>query len=151
MPKGKKTVKQREAASNLKQPKRVEDPQSFMGKYPVWSFKFLDNGYTKWGFAHTDKLLIDVICKLKDNEGMTWGQIFSAAGGRSHGTNSHYVNISELTPEAQKRWRDLNLEEYDQAFSLRLSNLHRLYGVLQDGIFRIVWYDQNHEVYAVKK
>ena len=68
MAKGKKTVKQKETASNSKQPKMVEDPQSFMGKHPVWSFKTLDSGYSKWGFAHTDNLFSDVICKLKDNE-----------------------------------------------------------------------------------
>ncbi len=151
MSKGKKTVKQKETASNSKQPKVVEDPQSFLDMHPVWSFKSLDNGYSKWGFAHTDALFNDVICKLKDNEGMTWGEIFSASGGRTYGTNSHYENVSELIPEAQKRWKDLRLEEYDRVFSLRLTNLHRLYGILEDGVFRIVWFDQKHEIYAVKK
>lgn len=151
MAKGNKVVKQRETASNSKRPKIVEDPQSFLGKHPVWSFKSLDNCYTKWGFTHADNLYGDVISKLKDNEGMTWGQIFSAAGGRSHGTNSHYENVSDLIPEAQKRWSELHLEEYDRVFSLRLTNRHRLYGILEDGVFQVVWFDQEHEIYPVKK
>lgn len=151
MAKGNKFVKQKETVSNSKLPKAVEDPQSFMGMHPTWSFKSLDNGYTKWGFIHADDLFNDVICKLKDNEGMTWAQIFSASGGRSHGTNSHYENVSDLIPEAQKRWADLRLEEYDRVFSLRLTNFHRLYGILENGVFRIVWFDQTHEIYPTKK
>lgn len=151
MAKRNKNVKQKETASNSKRPKVVENPQSFLGDHPVWSFKWMDNGYSKWGFAHSDDLLSDVICKLKDNEGMTWGQIISASGGRSHGTNSHYENVSDLIPEAQKRWKDLRHEEYDRVFSLRLTNLHRLYGILEDGVFYIVWFDQQHEIYATTK
>ena len=151
MAKGKKSVKQKESASNEKNPKVVVDPQPFLGKHPVWSFKSLDNNYGKWGFIHADDLFGDVISKLKDNEGMTWAQIMSASGGRSQGTNSHYENVSDLIPEAQKRWSELHLEEYDQVFSLRLTNLHRLYGILQDGVFRIVWFDQKHEIYKTKK
>ena len=82
---------------------------------------------------------------------MTWNEILKASGAKTHGNNSHYENVAELIPEAQKRWKELKLEEYDQAFSLRLTNLHRLYGVLQDGVFRIVWFDQKHEIYPVKK
>lgn len=151
MAKGNKTVKQKETASNSKQPKVLEDPQSFFKMHPVWSFKSLDNGYSKWGFNYSDDLFNDIICKLKDFEGLTWGQIVSASGGRSHGTNSHYENVSDLIPEAQKRWKELHLEEYDRVFSLRLTSLHRLYGILQDGVYRIVWFDQNHEIYEVKK
>ena len=151
MAKGKKVVKQKEVVSNSKQPKIAVDPQSFLGKHPVWSFKSLDTGYDKWGFIHSSNLFEQVISKLKDNEGMTWNEIISASGGRSHGTNSHYENVSDLSPEAQKRWRALHLEEYDRIFSLRLTNLHRLYGILEDGVFRIVWFDQSHEIYPTKK
>lgn len=151
MAKGNKTVKQRETVSSSKQPKTIEDPQSFWGMHPVWSFKSLDNNYSKWGFIHTVSLFTDVIRKLKDNEGMTWGEIFRASGGKSQGTNSHYENVSDLIPEAQKRWAELRLEEYDRVFSLRLTSLHRLYGILEDGVFRIVWFDQEHEIYPVKR
>lgn len=151
MAKSKKVVKQKEAVSNSKQPKIAVDPQSFLGKHPVWSFKSLDNGYCKWGFVHTDDLFGKVISKLKDYEGMTWSQILSASGGRSHGTNNHYEDIAELIPEAQRRWKAIHLEEYDRVFSLRLAGVERLYGILEDGIFRIVWFDQTHEIYPTKK
>lgn len=151
MAKDKKVVKRKELVSHTKQPKIAEDPQSFLGNHPVWSFKSLDNGYHKWGFVHTDDLFGKVISKLKENEGMTWGEIMSSSGGRTHGTNNHYEDVSKLIPEAQKRWRNLHLEEYDRVFSLRLNGVQRLYGILQDGVFRIVWFDQEHEIYPTKK
>lgn len=151
MAKSKKVVKLKEVVSNSKQPKIAVDPQSFLGKHPVWSFNSLDNGYGKWGFVHTDDLFGKVISKLKDYEGMTWSQILSASGGRSHGTNNHYEDVSELIPEAQRRWKAIHLEEYDRVFSLRLAGVERLYGILEDGIFRIVWFDQTHEIYPTKK
>lgn len=151
MAKSKKVVKQKETASNSKSPKAVEDPQSFYALHPTWSFKRLDNHYGKWGFIHTDDLYNAVIAKLKDYEGMTWAGILSAAGGRSHGNNNHYENVSDLIPEAQRRWRDLQLEEFDRVFSLRLTGEYRLYGILQGGIFQVVWFDQKHEIYQCQR
>ncbi len=149
MAKGKKTVKEVEAVSATKRP-RDGVTSSFCAR-PVWSFSRLDCDYKKWGLHHTDKLFEEVITKLKDLEGMNWNDIMQAAGGRNHGTNSHFEDVADLIPEAQKRWRQLGLEEYDQVFSLRLTGTHRLYGILLDGVLSIVWYDQNHEIYKVSK
>lgn len=151
MTKKSKTVKQHESVSVSKRPKIVENPSSYWGTHPVWSFRSLDTSYHKWGLSQTTQLFEDVICKLKELEGMTWNSIMSASGGRTHGTNSHFENVAELIPEAQKRWIALHLEDYDRVFSLRLTGTYRLFGILEDGVFRIVWFDQNHEIYAVKK
>lgn len=53
----------------------------------------------------------------------------------------------------KKRFSELNLEEYaDQVYSLRLMNKTRIYGILRDGIFSILWYEKEHEIYpSVKK
>lgn len=151
MASGKKRVKQKESVSGAKKPKWVEEPGSFLGMRPTWSFGLLDNSYNKWGFIHAGDIYTEVIDKLKENEGHTWGDIIRAAGGRTHGTNSHYENVSDLIPEAQKRWLELHLEEYDRVFSLRLTGKRRLYGILENGVFRIVWYDQEHEIYAMDR
>lgn len=148
---GKKTPKTRESASNSKNPKATEDPQSYLKKTPVWSFRRLDNTYTKWGLRCVDNLYDTIIKKLKDFEGMTWDAILKATGGRKHGNNNHFEDVSSLIPEAQKRWADLKLEEYDRVFSLRLTGKHRLYGILLDGVFQVIWYDPNHEIYPLDK
>lgn len=147
----KKVVKQKEQVSVIKSPTHIENPVSFMSKSPIWSFKLIDNDYDKWGFANVKDMNRDVITKLRDFEGMTWSEILKTSGAKSHGNNSHYEDISALTKDAQKRWIELNLEEYDQVFSLRLTNTHRLYGLIDNGIFKVIWYDQRHEIYPVTK
>lgn len=150
MAKSKKVI-QKELVKGKKSPITIEDPYSYYRMTPVWSFKTLDDRYKKWGFVHVGNLNDTVISKLKDYEGMTWGEIIQASGGRSHGNNNHFENVSDLIPEAQQRWRDLKLDEYDRVFSLRLTSEQRLYGILENGVLKIVWFDQNHEIYSVKK
>lgn len=153
MSKKSKIVKQREAVNIAKNPRAIENPESFYGKHPVWSFKRLDNNYVKWGLVHSDDINRDVIKKLVDFEGMTWKEIFEASGGKTkgHGNNSHFENVSSLIAEAQKRWIDLKLEQYDRVLSLRLTNVMRLYGILSDGVLQIIWFDQRHEICPSKK
>lgn len=151
MAKRNKKISQAEKASSRKIPKSIEEPQSFMRNFPVWSFKRLDDGYSKWGLAQSGDLMNNVVLKLKSIEGMTWQDIISASGGRSHGTNNHYEDVSDLIPEAQERWNALHYDDYDKIFSLRLTGTHRLYGILEEGIFYIVWLDQNHEIYPLEK
>jgi len=33
----------------------------------------------------------------------------------------------------------------------RLTGIQRLYGILENGVFKVVWFDQNHEIYSIKK
>lgn len=146
----KKIIKQKESTNNVKIPKHVEFQDSFYDKFPVWSFRLLDNDYTKWSVSNVNNIYSTIIEKLKNYEGMKWSEIIKATGGRTHGNNNHFESISSLIPEAQKRWKELNLEEYDSVFSLRLSGKQRLYGILIDGTFKIVWFDPVHEIYKTK-
>ncbi len=122
-----------------------------MKKHPVWAFGRCDFESSKW--ALDKKSFWDnVLEKLISYEGMTWSEIQEASGGKSkgHGTNNHFELIAEMSKEAQKRAYELRLD-VDQLFSLRLAGKERLYGILKNGIFNILWYDSNHEIYPVGK
>lgn len=147
MAKKSKVIKQKEYTTNTKIPKYMESPDSFYDKFPVWSFKMLDNDCVKWSISNVNDIYGTIIEKLRNYEGMKWSKIIQASGGRTHGNNNHFESISCLIPEAQKRWKELNLEEYDSVFSLRLSGRQRLYGILTDGTFKIVWFDPIHGIY----
>ena len=75
----------------------------------------------------------------------------SSSGGRSHGTNNHYEDVADLCKEARDRIIELKLIDIDRVFSLRLSGTERLFGILEDGIFSIIWYDPNHEIYPISE
>lgn len=140
-----KKIKNIVLQSENKNIKRTENVFSYYNTFPVWSFKIMDTEHAKWSLSSISNLYNIIIGKLKEYEGMTWGEIMSASGGKSsgNGNNNHFEEISSLNPEAQKRWKELKLEEYDSVFSLRLTGKQRLYGLLlKDGVFRIIWFDK---------
>lgn len=75
---------------------------------------------------------------------MTWRNITLQTHDRGRSSN-HFINIDSLSREAQKRLESMNIF-VDQIFSLRLNNKVRLLGILENGTFRIIWYDENHEI-----
>ena len=149
MGKGKKK-KQPKATIHIngsKTAKTNENPDWYKTKHPTWTFNRLDYD---WLPADVD-WQNDIVRKLGNYETQTWGEIMIANGGRKHGTNSHFDNISELTAEFKERWKQLHLEEYDQVFSLRLTGERRIFGILEGAVLSIVWYDAEHKAYPTSK
>ncbi len=53
----------------------------------------------------------------------------------------------DLTKDAQKRIKELDILELDTLFSLRFGGTNRIIGFLDgDGTLDILWVDFNHEV-----
>ena len=129
----------------------AEDPDSFMTMTPAWAFSICDREHERWSISKCPDIYETIIKKLGAFEGMTWAEIMGQSGGRAHGTNHHFENVGELKKEAQKRLQELRQEDLDQVFSLRLSGKERLYGILNDRVLRIIWYDPNHEIYPMSK
>ena len=144
-----KKARQREQITpdDLKKWPRSSEGESFLSKTPSWTFKKCDK--EEWPLPQGNELY-DLLLKLSTFEGLTWGEILKASGGRSHGTNNHYENVEDLIDRAQKRLIELKMDDIDRVFSLRLQGAVRLYGILEDGIFSLLWYDPDHEIYPTK-
>lgn len=129
---------------NGKKVKTASNPDSFLSKNPSWRFSQCDTSHEKWKISanEIDTYIFD---KLQSFEKMTWSDVISASGGKSVGTNNHYIKVEHLSNEAQNRLEELKIFE-DDLFSLRLNNTIRLFGILEDGVFRVLWRDYNHEV-----
>lgn len=149
-----------------KKPSIVEEPESYFCKRPAWRFSRADTEHAKWSvldihediaydesdpggtsilhiFSQSiDKVLFD---SLKKRESTIWSVLLTQSGGRTHGTNSHHVEVYKLTDEAQKRAVELGIDE-DELFSLRIDGTHRVWGILQDGILDVIWFDRDHSV-----
>lgn len=110
----------------------------------------MDTNHPRWSLNACDNLYDKVILKLKNYEGMPWRQIIAASGGRSSGTNNHYEDVADLTKEARDRMTEIHIEE-DRIFSLRLTSMERLYGILDGNVFFVIWYDAKHEIYPTSK
>lgn len=123
------------------------NPSHYLGLSPRWAFKKMDTEHPRWAIGSCDSVYESIITKLRDYEGMTWQEIMSASGGRSSGTNNHFEDVADLCKEARDRMIELHMEDVDRIFSLRLTSKERLYGILEEGIFFVIWHDPNHEIY----
>jgi len=138
----------REIQQALLQPKNVakksHDPNREIEE-PVWQFNLLDwDG--KWGWRNIKaNKWQDILSKLGHFETRTWADI------KSH-TGSHLVLMIDC-PNSQviQRLTELKLDDIDELFSLRLSGKERIFGILDGHIFKILWWDPNHEVWPSPK
>jgi len=87
----------------------------------------------------TSAVIEDVIFRLKELESMTWTEI-------EQGTHSHFVEVTKLIPDAQKRLSALRLDDFDVLFSLRIKAKPRLWGIRINNIFHALWWDPDHQV-----
>jgi hypothetical protein len=145
----KKLNKQREPSSK----KTVNIPQreSFYDKNPSWSFSRCDFTHPLWGMDNHQDTLSHIIHFMAETEKIRWSEIFTTTAGKSRGTRNHPVNVDEIIKTAQERWREMKLDEYDTLHSLRLSSTGRLWGIMQNGVFFIIWYDPEHEIFPSEK
>ncbi|NEQ98187.1 MAG: hypothetical protein F6K30_15960 [Cyanothece sp. SIO2G6] len=86
-------------------------------------------------------------------ETLTWSEILfeqktPAKGGRSV-PKHHPQELITLVQEAQDRWIEIGLEEYDTAFRFRFANTVRAWGIKLQGHFYLVWWERYHRIYPV--
>ncbi len=89
---------------------------------------------------------LELAQRLGSTELRTWNEIFA-----SDKANNHPNQVERFSKEAKKRLRELKRDDFDELHSIRLSGKGRLYGVLREGVFYIIWWDRDHQVYPSKK
>lgn len=92
----------------------------------------------------------EILPKLWGFDSMTWGEIIKASGGRPAGTNHHFVKVENLSKAARDRLREIEQDDIEELFSLRLDAKKRIYGIQDRQILELLWYDPDHTVYSMK-
>lgn len=133
------------------------DPGATETDTVCWQVQLLDWDHPDWGWLKLKRSpWINILQHLRTIEGLTWADLKAAAGGRAHGTNHHSVPVAKCNRAARDRLKDLNLDDCDELFSLRLSNKERLYGIRDRRALKLLWHDPFHgenakAVYPVRK
>lgn len=122
---------------------------SYFDKTPSWALQYFDIDHPKWGICNENKFIRSVVLYLKSIERSKWSDILTSTSGRSGNTRNHRVNIENLCVEARRRIVDLGLEAHDALVSIAISNRERIWGILLEGVYFVVWLDPEHEVYPV--
>ncbi len=111
------------------------DPATYNNMRPSWCFRACDEEL--WNFS-AENFMNDILPKLKEFETQTWNEILIR--GKK---NNHSIDSEKLNKVARERLEKLKVEAAS-IISLRLSATHRLYGYRIDGVYYILWYDNNH-------
>lgn len=131
-----------------KQPKQSPeiDPDILWNKKASWSISNLDMA-GEFGWHTVDlKTFLYIQNKLSNFETMTWREIFIGAKKQNHSCSKDGFSLA-----AKKRLKELELDDYEELHSLRLEGKKRVWGIFEDGYFRILWWDPDHQVYPSKK
>lgn len=130
-----------------KQP-RAQDVGSISGEKPAWQLSSIDAD-GKWGWKHIGKERWEtkILPALVSLETMTWAEIECASGGRKQGNNNHFVPTSSFSKEARERLEEIEMDDLEEMFSLRIQGRYRIYGKRVHRVLQIIWFDFQHEVY----
>ena len=96
-----------------------------------------------WHVATTERLLKYIIPKLHNFESMTWADI--------PGTGSHEIIVDQICREAQDRLVEIDKNDEDTLFSLRLTGKRRVWGIRRGAILHLLWWDPEHSVYPTQR
>jgi len=135
-----KTPNNKFIPSLSKKPRTDSTIKNPMDMCPVWHLGTLDvNG--PWGWHAIDKTFFfnEILPKVTNFEGMFWKEILAK--------NNHEVSVSKIISNAQKRLTKINLDDTEILVSLRLTSKQRIWGIRAGNIFRILWWDPEHQVY----
>jgi hypothetical protein len=122
---------------------RFQDP-AIDNELPLaWRFSGGDRGGPFAWQIGTDQKFREVIEKLCEFEGKNWNEI--TGGG------SHTIAVRKLCDQAQERLVEIQMDDLDDLMSLRLSGENRVWCIKSGHIMRVLWWDEEHQVYPVLK
>lgn len=98
-----------------------------------------------WHLIPADKIY-EIRRKLGGFEGQTWCDIITRSQN-----NHHFMAVTKIFTDAQNRLNTLHLDDTDALFSLRLSGTERIWGILDNGVLLVLWWDPFHLVYPVPR
>ena len=116
----------------------IQDPTKYYRERPSWKFSKRDR--ERWRLPTWDRE--DEWDRLLEHldgwETQTWQQILVDAKKQNHS-----IEVNELNKAARDRLQELHIEE-ESVISLRLSGTQRIYGIMDEDAFCIIWFDDNH-------
>ena len=103
-----------------------------------WTTEKVDDG-GDWGFNRYNgcDALRNLVPLLKKRETAKWSELEKQG--------SHPVACDRLIVSARQRLAEIDIE-VEELYSLRIDGRSRFWGVRENNLFRVLWFDQNHEV-----
>jgi hypothetical protein len=121
-----------------KKAKFASDPD-VRGKPISWRFSSADKGGPFAWTALEDAAQYQIVLrKLAEIETLSETDL------RQQG--SHPIELHKLSSEAQQRLRDIQHDDVDSIFSIRVMGAVRVHCIHHLNVMRVLWYDPEHQV-----
>lgn len=93
----------------------------------------------------------EITVKLNQLEGCQWSEIAAQTTGevkkrKKRRRLHHSQELHELNAEAQQRWIDLDLEQFETAYRFRFGGRKRAWGFQSGSHFYLIWWERNHNI-----
>lgn len=127
-----------------KEAKYVKNPIGYQSQYIAWHFQCMD---IDGDWPCTMDIISQIKNKLHEYERLRWSEVLKPI-------NNHPMPINKIINKAQRRLLDLGYGDTAKLYQLQIKNggsMQRLWGLRQENIFQILWWDPNHEIYPVEK
>jgi len=119
----------------------VEEQRDFMRLHPRWRFSLLElQGAYGWARLQ-GQAIRGLRDRLAELEKSTWAEIFVRDRHQNHS-----VDRDKLSTDAQKKLRKRKLDDFERFWSLRITAKERVWGLLVEDVFYLLWWDPEHEV-----
>jgi hypothetical protein len=102
------------------------------------------DGAWGWSRATGEELIRTIIPRLHELETMTWGEVEGPTG-------CHFVEVTGLVPDAQRRLVEIGKDEQARLFSVRITGKIRVWGIRDIAILKVLWWDPEHSVCSSPK
>jgi len=138
----KKTPKSGYNPPTKKVASHTRNPEGYQNQYIAWHFECMD---TSGFWPCTISILKNIEKRLHEFERIRWSELTGS---------SHSLPVNKIIPKAQDRLLDLGYSDYETLYQLDIKDGYgkqRLWGLRVENIFRILWWDPNHEIYPVEK
>jgi hypothetical protein len=84
--------------------------------------------------------------KLGEYEKKTWNEIYTI---EKHW--NHPLPVSDLKCPKAKKWMRENMPDQDTLWTLRFRGAERVWGVYSEGVYLVVFWDPNHQIWKTEK
>jgi len=133
-------------------PKAAFDGSRFAHRM-TWCVSRKDcDGAWSWGESRAwtaDEWEVEIHPPMTKFSHETWGELDKHSSDSGHKMH-HGHELSDVAKEAQARWSDLELEQFETLFRFRLGNTKRAWGYVVQAHFFMVWWERKHQIYKVK-
>ena len=140
--KNKKQPRAHYQPQTTKEATHTKNPDGYQKQSIAWHFECMDKSGS---WPCNINTLQNIENRLREFEKMRWSELTG---------HSHPLPINKIIAKAQRRLIDLGYDDYESLYQFDIKNgqqKRRLWGLREENIFKILWWDPNHEVYPVEK